>query len=138
MTREYFRHGIYVVTNVSVQALNKSIQLDTIEGVSVARPLFFMSAGVAVGLLGLGLLYADLLWLHEIAFSLLLGGALLWASWLVGTLRVYSKLTGEKGWSMIGPFATLQQMRGAIERAISDQNRFARRTSETYVNSDEA
>ena len=51
--RVYFQHGRFRVTDDIVRARTRSIQLSTIEGVEVSRPLFAMAlagcAGVCLG-----------------------------------------------------------------------------------------
>lgn len=121
MTQEYFRRGRYAVTGNTVRAWNRSIQLDTIESVDVGRPIFWMALAFSAGLLGTGMLFGDLLYVHEIAITTITGAGLLAVTWSIGSLKVYSKLTGEKGWAVMGWFAALQQMRGAIEVAMAER-----------------
>lgn len=52
------------------------------------------------GLIGFGLVFGDLLYLHEIALLIGLGAAGLVVSWNVGALKVFSKLTRDKGWTV--------------------------------------
>lgn len=136
MGQEYFRKGRYAVTSGAVRARNRTIQLETIEGVDVGRPIFFMTLAVGGGLLGLGALFGDLLYIGEIAVSAVTAAVLLGASWSIGSLRVYSKLTGEKGWAVLGRFNSLQQMRGAIEAALADQRNGTGRRSDLIGDND--
>lgn len=120
---EYFRHGRFRVTEDIVRARTKSIQLSTIEGVEVHRPLFFLAMAGCAGLAGLSLVFGDLLYFSEIVFFLALAGGLILLAWNVGSLRVFSKLTREKGWAVIWWIKPLHRMREAIEAAMEDRAR---------------
>ena len=123
MEQEYFRHGRFRVTADMVRARTRSIQLSTIEGVEVTRPLFFMALAGGAGLAGLGLIFGDLLYWHEIILFTAFGAAMLTLSWNVGTLRVFSKLTREKGWAVFWWISPLHRMRDAIETAMQERSR---------------
>lgn len=120
---EYFRHGRFRVTEDIVRARTKSIQLSTIEGVEVNRPLFFLALAGCAGLAGLSLVFGDLLYFSEIVFFLVLAAALILLAWNVGSLRVFSKLTREKGWGVVWWIKPLHRMRDAIETAMEDRAR---------------
>jgi hypothetical protein len=75
-----------------------------------------------------GLLFADLLYVHEIALLIGIGAALLWLSWNFGTFTVYSKLTGAKGWAVTWWIKPLESMRTAVETALEDQSENRRRS----------
>lgn len=124
--REYFRHGRLRVTAEMIRARNRSIQLATVEGVEVTRPLFLMALAGCAGLAGLGLVFGDLLYGHEIAALLALGAGAMALSWRVGTLRVFSKLTRDRGWAVLWWIGPLHRMRDAIEAAMEDRARPAR------------
>lgn len=117
---EYFRHGRFMVTGNRIRARNRSMQLSTVEGVEVTRPLFLMALAGCVGFIGLSLVFWDLLYFGEIVLLLGLGVAVLAVSWHVGALKVFSKLQS-KGWSVYWWIKPLQAMREAIERAMDDQ-----------------
>jgi hypothetical protein len=121
--REYFRHGRFRVTEDMVRARTRSIQLSTIEGVEVTRPLAMLALTGCAGLAGLGVAFGDLLYPGEIAFALTLAAGLIVLAWNVGTLRVFSKLTRDKGWGVVWWIAPLRRMRDAIETAIEDRGR---------------
>lgn len=125
--REYFRHGRFEVTGHLVRARNRSIQLSTIEGVDVHRPLFHIALAGCAGLAGFGLVFGDLLYPVETVAVLALGIAGLVLSWQVGTLRVFSKRTGERGWSVHWWIKPLFRMREAIETAMHELPRKHRR-----------
>jgi hypothetical protein len=114
----YFQHGRFRVTDDIVRARTRSIQLSTIEGVEVSRPLFAMALAGCAGLGGVSLIFGDLLYWHEIALFLILAAGGLYLAWQVGSLRVFSKLTREKGWAVFWWHAPLRQMREAIETAM--------------------
>jgi len=120
MSKEYFRHGRYLVTNAMVRARYRSIQLGTVESVELSRPLFLMALAGGGGLLGFGFFFADLLYAHEIILAVLTGAALIAVSWRIGSLRIYSKLTGGKGWTVVGRFPVLRGMRDAVEAALAE------------------
>lgn len=121
--REYFRHGRFRVTNEFIRARNRSIQLGTVEGVEVTRPLFHLVAAGCTGLAGLGLAFGDLLYPGEIGVMVALGGGGILLFWNIGALRVFSKLTREKGWTVYWWISPLRRMRDAIETAIEERGR---------------
>lgn len=123
MEREYFNHPRFRVTADIVRARRRSIQLSTIEGVEITRPLFFMALAGCAGVAGVGLVFGDLLYLHEIAIFLLLAGGVMTLAWKVGELRVFSKLTRNKGWAVYWWIDTLHPLRDAIENAMLDRAR---------------
>ena len=106
-----------------VRARTRSIQLSTIEGVEITRPLFFLTFAGCVGIAGIGLTFGDLLYGYEIGLFIALGAGLLALAWNVGELRVFSKLTRTKGWAVYWWIGPLQQMREAIETAMLDRAR---------------
>ncbi|NKE48774.1 hypothetical protein HB662_28675 [Roseomonas frigidaquae] len=106
-----------------VRARNRSIQLSTIEGVEVSRPLFLMAIAGCAGAIGLSLIFGDLLYLHEIALLLVLGAGTLALSWHVGALKVFSKLTRQNGWTVHWWIGPLRLMREAVEKAMEDRSR---------------
>lgn len=121
MGRVYFQHGKLAVTNEFVKARNRSIQLSTLESVAITRRLFFFALALGGGLLGLGLVFGDLLRLHEIAVMTAFGAGALWLAWNIGTLTIHSKLTGAKGWAVTGWMGPLRGMKLAIEMALEDR-----------------
>jgi hypothetical protein len=121
--REYFRHGRFRVTEDMVRARTKSIQLSTIEGVEVTRPLAMLALAGCTGLAGLGIVFGDLLYPGEIAFALILAALMILLAWNTGTLRVFSKLTRDRGWGVVWWIRPLHRMRDAIEAAIEDRSR---------------
>lgn len=123
MKKTYYSNGVWQVTDEFVRARGRSIQISTLESVDVSRKLFFLCLGVGGGFAAFGLIYADLLYQREIFASVTVGLLLLFLSWNVATLTIYSKLTGHKGWSITGWAPSLIGMRGAIEDAVSDRAR---------------
>lgn len=123
MEREYFREGRFLVTADIVRARRRSIQLSTIEGIEITRPLFSLAFAGCLGLAGVGLVFGDLLYTHEIALFVALGAGLIGLAWSVGELRVFSKLTRTKGWALYWWIGTLHRMRDAIEAAMLDRAR---------------
>ena len=123
MEHEYFRHGRFLVTADIVRARRRSIQLSTIEGIEITRPLFSLAFAGCVGLAGVGVVFGDLLYLHEIGIFLAIGVGLIALAWNVGELRVFSKLTRSKGWALYWWINPLHQMREAIEAAMLDRAR---------------
>lgn len=123
MSKTYYRNGVWQVTDEFVRARGRSIQISTLESVDVSRKLFFLCLSVGGGFAVFGLIYADLLYPREIVGFIACGLALLFLSWNVATLTIYSKLTGHKGWSITGWAPALMRMRGAIEDAVSDRAR---------------
>lgn len=123
MEREYFREGRFLVTAEIVRARRRSIQLSTIEGIEITRPLFSLAFAGCLGLAGAGLVFGDLLYTHEIALFVGLGAGLIVLAWSVGELRVFSKLTRTKGWALYWWIGTLHRMRDAIEAAMLDRAR---------------
>lgn len=121
--QEYFRHGRFLVTADIVRARTKSIALSTVEGIEVTRPLFLMALAGGAGLIGFGLVFGDLLYLHEIALLSGIGLLGLVLSWNLGSLKVFSKLTRDKGWTVFGWIGPLRRMREAIETAMNDRVR---------------
>jgi len=121
--REYFRHGRFRVTEDMVRARTKSIQLSTIEGVEVTRPLAMLALAGCTGLAGLGVVFGDLLYPGEIAFAFGLAALMILLAWNTGTLRVFSKLTRDRGWGVVWWIRPLHRMRDAIETAIEDRSR---------------
>lgn len=138
MAQEFYRNGRYVVSSGMVRAWNRSIQLGTIEGVDLTRPLFLMALGGAGGAVGFGLLWGDLLYFPEIAGFVATGIGVLILSWQVGSLRIYSKLTGQKGWSAFGWFTGLRTMRDAIEEALAEQGHLPLRYTGDLIGDDTA
>lgn len=120
MAKVYFQQGQLAVTNEFVKARNRSIQLSTLESVAITRRLFFFALALGGGLLGLGLAFGDLLRPYEIAVMTAIGGGALWLAWNVGTLTIYSKLTGAKGWAVTGWMGPLRAMRAAVENALEE------------------
>lgn len=123
MEREYFRQGRFLVTADIVRARRRSIQLSTIEGIEITRPLFFLALAGCAGIAGIGLVFGDLLYLHEIAILVVLGVGMIGLAWNIGELRVFSKLTRNKGWALYWWIKPLYQMREAIEAAMLDRSR---------------
>ena len=123
MSKTYYRSGVWQVTDEFVRARGRSIQISTLESVDVSRKLFFLCLVVGGGFAAFGLIYADLLYPREIIGFIACGLALLFLSWNVATLTIYSKLTGHKGWSITGWAPALMRMRGAIEEAVADRAR---------------
>lgn len=123
MTKTYYRSGVWQVTDEFVRARGRSIQISTLESVDVSRKLFFLCLAVGGGFAAFGLLYADLLHQREIIGFVGFGLTLLFLSWNVATLTLYSKLTGHKGWSITGWAPSLTRMRDAIEDAVADHAR---------------
>lgn len=123
MEREYFREGRFVVTAEIVRARRRSIQLSTIEGIEITRPLFSLAFAGCVGLAGIGLVFGDLLYPHEIALFTVIGVGMIAVAWSIGELRVFSKLTRNQGWALYWWIGTLHRMREAIEAAMLDRAR---------------
>lgn len=123
MEREYFREGRFMVTAEIVRARTRSIQLSTIEGIELTRPLFFLALAGCGGLAGVGLVFGDLLYPHEIGLFIVLGAGMMALAWNVGELRVFSKLTRNKGWALYWWIGTLRRMRESIEAAMLDRAR---------------
>ena len=121
MKKTYYQSGVWQVTNEFVRARGRSIQLSTLESVDVSRKLFFLSLAIGGGFALFGLIYADLLYLSEIFGFIGFGVLLLFLSWNVATLTIYSKLTGYKGWSITGWAPSLIRMRSAIEEALEER-----------------
>lgn len=119
----YFRDGSLEVNSGFVKARTRSIQLATLESVHLHRSLFLGTLGICGGLMLFGVVFFDLLYLHEVALSVAIGAGLLWVSWNLGTFTVHSKLTGAKGWSVTWWMTPLQKMRAAVETALEDQAR---------------
>ena len=73
------------------------------------------------GLAGLGIVFV-IFYPGEIAFAIDLAALMIVLAWNTGTLRVFSKLTRDRGWAVwwIKP---LHRMRDAIEAAIEDRSR---------------
>lgn len=124
----YFKDGFLEVTSEFVKARTRTIQLATLESVHISRTLFLGTLALCGGMILFGLLFADLLYVHEIALLVGIGAALLWLSWNFGTFTVYSKLTGAKGWAVTWWIKPLQSMRAAVETALEDQSAERRRT----------
>lgn len=137
----YFKDGFLEVTSEFVKARTRTIQLATLESVHISRTLFLGTLALCGGMILFGLLFADLLYVHEIALLIGIGAALLWLSWNFGTFTVYSKLTGAKGWAVTWWIGPLQSMRTAVETALEDQSanrrRAKRRGSTTHDDEDE-
>lgn len=125
----YFKDGFLEVTSEFVKARTRSIQLATLESVHVSRTLFLGTLALCGGMILFGILFADLLYLHEIALLVGVGAALLWLSWNFGTFTVYSKLTGAKGWAVTWWIKPLHSMRAAVETALEDQSASKRHRS---------
>lgn len=123
MSKQYFRAGAFSVTAGMVRARTRSIQTGTIESVDVGRPFFWTGLASGVGLTGLAVPFGDLLYPHELLTFTGIGIGALIITWPIGSLRVFSKLTGDRGWSVMGRMKTLRAMRDAIETAVSDQDR---------------
>lgn len=119
----YFRDGFLEVSSDFVKARNRSIQLSTLESVHLHRSLYLGTVSVCGGLMLFGVVFFDLLYLHEAILALAIGGGLLWLSWNLGTFTVHSKLTGAKGWSVTWWMRPLTAMRLAVETALEDQAR---------------
>lgn len=136
----YFRDGALEVNSDFVKARTRSIQLSTLESVQLHRSLFLGTVGICGGLMLFGVVFFDLLYLHEVALALAIGGGLLWLSWNLGTFTVHSKLTGAKGWSVTWWMRPLKAMRSAVETALEDQvrNRRSRKAGAvTYADNDD-
>ena len=127
MEQEYFRHGRFRVTAEIVRARTRSIQLSTIEGVEITRPLFFLALTGCLGIAGVAVTFGDLLYLYEIALFVVTGVGLLALAWNIGELRVFSKLTRTKGWAVYWWIGPLHRMREAIETAMLDRVRGSRK-----------
>lgn len=111
----YFKEGLFEVTPEFVKAYNRSIALSTLESVHVSRRLFLGALVLCGGMILFGLIFGDLLYWYEVGIMMAIGGGVLWLSWNVGTLTVYSKLTGSKGWSAVWWIGLLHRMRTAVE-----------------------
>ena len=123
MEQEYFRHRRFRVTAEIVRGRTRSIQLSTIEGVEITRPLFFLALAGCGGLAGIGLVFGDLLYPYEIGLFVAVGVGLIVLAWQIGELRVFSKLTRTKGWAVYWWIGPLHRMREAIETAMLDRAR---------------
>lgn len=119
----YFQDGPLLVTSEFLKVRNRSIQLSTLESVEISRAIFFGALGSFGVLLLFAMAWGDLLYWSEILLFLALGGSVLYLAWNVGTFTTFSKLTGSKGWSVIGWMTTLRRMRSAVEVALEDQAR---------------
>lgn len=125
--KTYFKDGFLEVTSEFVKARTRSIQLSTLESVHVNRTLFLGALALCGGMILFGILFGDLLYIHEIALLLIVGAGLLWLSWNFGTFTIYSKLTGSKGWAVTWWIKPLHQMRAAVETALEEQATVKRR-----------
>jgi hypothetical protein len=125
--KTYFKDGFLEVTSEFVKARTRSIQLSTLESVHVSRTLFLGTLALCGGMILFGILFGDLLYIHEIAFLVIVGAGLLWLAWNFGTFTIYSKLTGSKGWAVTWWIKPLHQMRAAVETALEDQAASKRR-----------
>lgn len=123
MGKSYYKNGVLEVTSDFVKARGRSIQLSTLESVDLSRNIFLAALGIGGGLALFSITFVDLLWWHEIAFALIVGAGLLFAAWQFGTLTFYSKLTGGKGWQILGRVPELREMRSAVEQALSDREK---------------
>lgn len=123
MKKTYYSNGQWQVTDEFVRARGRSIQISTLESFDVSRKLFFLCLGIGGGFAAFGLIYADLLYTREIVGFVGFGVALLFLSWNVATLTIFSKLTGHKGWAITGWAPSLIRMRAAIEEAVADRAR---------------
>lgn len=123
MDQQYFQHGRFRVPAEIVRARTRSIQLSTIEGVEITRPLFLLALAGCAGLGGVGLVFGDLLYPHEIALFTAIGVGLITVAWNIGELRVFSKLTRTQGWAVYWWIRPLRRMREAIETAMLDRAR---------------
>lgn len=121
MSKVYFKAGAFSVTSGMVRARTRSIQTSTIESVDVGRPFFWLALAGGAGLIGLVIPFGDLLYPAEIATLAGIGAGALAVTWPIGTLKVFSKLTGDKGWGVVGRVKTLRAMRDAIETALMEQ-----------------
>lgn len=133
----YFRDGFLEVNSEFIKARTRSIQLSTLESVHLNRNLFIGMLAICGGLMLFSLIFFDLLYFYEVILFLAIGGGLLWLSWNVGTFTVYSKLTGDKGWSLTWWMGTLRPMRAAVEAALEDQARDRRSRKGGAVTHDE-
>lgn len=120
---QYFKHGVLEVTDQLVRARGRSIQLSTIESVDLSRLVFFITLGLLGAVALFGILFVDLLYWYEIILFLLIGAGITYGSFHLGTLTVFTKLTGSAGWPIIGRLTVLREMRSAIEKAMADQAR---------------
>ena len=125
--KRYYKNGPLEVTGEFVKARSRSIQLATLESVDFTRKLFFAALGLCGGMIVFGLAFGDLLYGHEIAALVLIGAAGLFLGWNVATLTIYSKLTGQRGWSITGTARAMRDMRAAIETALEDRARRQKR-----------
>jgi len=125
--KTYFKEGLLEVTSEFVKARNRSITLATLESVDVSRRLFLGTLALCGGMIGFGLFFGDLLYVHEIAVLVIAGAAALWLAWNVGTFTIYSKLTGSKGWAVTWWIAPLHRMRAAVEAALEEDSARKRR-----------
>jgi hypothetical protein len=125
--KRYYKNGPLEVTGEFVKARSRSIQLATLESVDFTRKLFFAALGLCGGMIVFGLAFGDLLYGHEIAVLVALGAAGLFLGWNVATLTIYSKLTGQRGWSISGTARAMRDMRNAIETALEDRARRQKR-----------
>jgi hypothetical protein len=132
--RTYFKHGVLEVTDQFIRARGRSIQLSTVESVDLSRNVLFIGLGFFGALGFFGLVFIDLLYFHEIALSVALAGVGIWGATRLGTLSVFTKLTGSSGWPIMGPIKVMQEMRDAIELAISDRDRTRKMRSGGAVN----
>jgi len=123
MSKQYFQAGQFSVTSAMVRARTRSIQTATIESVDLGRPFFWIALASGIGLAGLAIPFGDLLYPHELMTFTRIGVGAMIITWPMGSLRVFSKLTGERGWSVLGRMKTLHAMRDAIETALGDQDR---------------
>lgn len=135
--KRYYKNGPLEVTGEFVKARSRSIQLSTLESVDFTRKLFFAALGLCGGMIAFGLTFGDLLYSHEIAGLIVLGAAGLFLGWNVATLSIYSKLTGQRGWSITGTARAMRDMRAAIETALEDRARLRKKAGKGGAVSDE-
>jgi hypothetical protein len=122
MQKTYFEKGLLKVTNQFVSGRGRSIQLATIESVDLSRGALLSGGAIAAGFVLLTVTSLDLLHFHEALLFILLAALAVVGALFTGSLTVFSKLTGDKGWTVYGSLGTLRQMREAIEKALSDRD----------------
>lgn len=124
MSAPFFeRDGFSVDANV-LRTPRKTYALERIEYVSVKRSAFWITALIAIPVIGLTLTFIRYFYFSELMFAWFLAGVALFIAANVGVLKVRSlAIDDDEEGTTFGPIGTLQEVRLNVERAIAARSK---------------
>ena len=127
--RTYYKSPHYLVTTQRFKARKKGYRITAITRIDVSRIHFFLCLPFLLGLLGMMLFFAELLYAIEIIGITVSISAIGIISWSIGTLNV--KGFHNEGLAGIGLYNEMVKIKEAVERAMEASERRSERPRHT-------